>query len=60
MESWANLLLILGPVAAVALAGAGVASAIAFWQYGWRAWKTSFVFALMGAAAVVTTFQAVR
>ena len=60
MESGLNLLLIFGPIVTVALVGAVGASLLAFWQYGWRGWKISFVFTLMAAAALVATFLAVK
>jgi hypothetical protein len=60
MESEWHVLLIFGPVALVAIVGAGIASGIAFYQYGWRGWKISLVFTLMGTAALLATFLAVK
>ena len=56
MESGWNALLIVGPAVALPLIGALVASALAFWQYGWRGWKISLVFTLMSATAFATMF----
>jgi hypothetical protein len=59
MESGWHLLLIFGPVAVVAMVGAGIASGIAYYQYGWRGWRISLIFTLMGAAALIATYVAV-
>jgi hypothetical protein len=59
VESWGNLLLDLGPVAAVAIVGWSVASAIAFWQFRFRGWKISLAFAIIGAIALAATYLAI-
>jgi hypothetical protein len=60
MESGWNLLLIVGPVAVVALAGIVVASTLAFRQFGWRGWKIPLFAALAGAAALAVVFSALN
>jgi hypothetical protein len=60
VEGWWTLILIFGPVAVAAIIGAGAASALAYWQYGWRGWKAALVFTVMGAGALLATYLAIK